>query len=229
LGERECSIQRKNQKLIEESPSTALNAKLRTAIMAAATRAANAVNYSGVGTVEFLLDADKNFYFMEMNTRLQVEHAVSEFVCGIDIVKWQIRVAAGQKLSFTQNDIKFNGHAIECRINAEDTSNNFLPCAGRISALHIPGGMGVRFDTALYQDYLVPPYYDSLLGKLIVHAQTREESIRKMRAALTELVIEGVCHTAELQMDILDDARFISGDYDTHFMENFKSVKPKKL
>lgn len=222
LGERECSVQRKNQKLLEESPSPAVDAKLRKAMTKAAVKGARAVGYRNAGTIEFLLDTEGNFYFMEMNTRLQVEHPITEAVSGVDIVKWQIRVAAGQPLGFTQKDIQLQGHAIECRINAEDTANNFMPCAGQIQLLHIPGGYGVRFDTALFQNCTVPPYYDSLLGKLIVYAPTREEAVRKMRAALGELVIEGVCHTAELQMDILDDHRFLQGDYDTHFMETIQ-------
>ncbi|HCA71864.1 MAG TPA: acetyl-CoA carboxylase biotin carboxylase subunit, partial [Ruminococcaceae bacterium] len=158
-------------------------------------------------------------YFMEMNTRLQVEHPVTEMVTGMDLVKWQIRVAAGTELPFAQDNIHLLGHAIECRINAEDPDNNFTPSCGKINLLHIPGGPWVRFDTALYQDYSVPPFYDSLLGKLIVHAPTREEAIRKMQAALAELVIEGVSHTAELQMDILSDPAFLDGSYHTDFME----------
>lgn len=219
LGERECSIQRKNQKMIEESPSPAVTPELRQKMAEAAVKAAKAVGYTGVGTIEFLLDPDKNFYFMEMNTRLQVEHPVTEMVSGIDLVKWQIRVAAGMPLAFTQDDIHISGHAIECRINAENPELNFRPSCGRISLLHIPGGPGVRFDTALYQDYMVPPFYDSLIGKLIVHAPTREEAIRKMQAALCELVVEGVDHNAELHMDILSTPAFKSGDYYTNFME----------
>ncbi|MDL2295085.1 ATP-grasp domain-containing protein, partial [Ruminococcaceae bacterium OttesenSCG-928-D13] len=222
LGERECSVQRRNQKLLEESPSPAVTPKLRKAMMAAAEKAARAVGYCNAGTVEFLLDTEGKFYFMEMNTRLQVEHPVTEMVTGIDLVKWQIRVADGQPLSFTQEDVQLRGHAIECRINAEDPTRNFLPSAGRVTLLHIPGGQGVRFDTALYQDGFVPPYYDSLLGKLIVHAPSRGEAVRKMRAALGELVIQGVCHTADLQLDILEDPRFLQGDYNTHFMENLQ-------
>ena len=185
----------------------------------AAAAAAGAVQYRNLGTIEFLVDSERNFYFMEMNTRLQVEHPVTEMVTGLDLVKWQIRVAAGLPLGFTQEEIALSGHAIECRINAEDPANNFLPSCGKISLLHIPGGPWVRFDTALYTDYVVPPYYDSLLGKLIVCAQTREEAVRKMRAALCELVIEGVTHTAELQMEILSDPEFLDGTYTTGFME----------
>lgn len=219
LGERECSIQRKNQKLLEESPSAAVGPELRKKMMKAAVKAAKAVDYRNVGTIEFLLDDEGNFYFMEMNTRLQVEHPVTEFVSGVDLVKWQIRAAAGQKLGFTQDDICLSGHSIEARINAEDPDQDFRPSAGKIGLLHIPGGNGVRFDTALYQDYVVPPFYDSLLGKLIVYAPTRDEAVRKMQAALSELVIDGVAHTTELQMDILDDKRFLTGTYTTDFME----------
>lgn len=219
LGERDCSIQRKNQKLLEESPSPFVTEEMRAKMMEAAAAVAKAVQYENVGTIEFLVDQERNFYFMEMNTRLQVEHPVTELVTGIDLVKWQIRTAAGLPLPFRQEDIVFNGCSIECRINAEDPSNQFTPSCGRISLLHIPGGPWVRFDTALYQDYLVPPYYDSLLGKLIVCAQTREEAIRKMRAALCELVIEGVTHTADLHLDILETPEFRAGTYTTDFME----------
>lgn len=219
LGERECSIQRKNQKLIEESPSPAVHPETRKKMIEIACKAAKAANYTGVGTIEFLFDAKGNFYFMEMNTRLQVEHPVTEMVTGIDLVKWQIRVAAGVPLNFTQKDIHFNGHAIECRINAEDPKKNFRPGCGRVSFLHIPGGPEVRFDTALYQDYFVPPFYDSLIGKLIVHAQTREEALHKMQASLCELIVEGVQHNAQLHLDILSDSEFESGNYFTDFME----------
>jgi len=218
LGERECSIQRKNQKLIEESPSPSITPEIRKKMIDISTKAAKAANYTNAGTIEFLFDTDGNFYFMEMNTRLQVEHTVTEMVTGIDIVKWQIRIASGSKLSFKQEDIKISGHAIECRINSENPRLDFRPSCGKISLLHIPGGPWVRFDTALYQDYVVPPFYDSMIGKLIVHANTRSEAIRKMQAALCELVIEGVEHNSELQMDILSDDEFISGNYFTNFM-----------
>src|SRR5699024_7500969 len=180
LGERECSIQRKNQKLIEECPASALDDPTRQRMIEVAAKAAKAVNYRNAGTVEFLYK-DGQFYFMEMNTRLQVEHTVTEMVTGLDLVKWQIRIAAGQKLGFSQKDIRLDGHAIECRINAENPEQNFRPSCGRITLLHIPGGPWVRFDTALYQDYFVPPYYDSMIGKLIVYAKTREEAIRKLQ------------------------------------------------
>ena len=219
LGERECSVQRKNQKLIEESPSPVVDEKTRRQMIDVSTKAAKAVGYQGVGTIEFLYDREGNFYFMEMNTRLQVEHPVTEMVTGIDLVKWQIRVAAGQPLGFSQEDIRLEGCAIECRINAENPSQGFRPSCGRVSLLHIPGGPWVRFDTALYQDYFVPPYYDSMIGKLIVHAKTREEAIRKMQAALCELVIEGLDHNAEFQMDVLEDEEFRNGTYTTNLME----------
>ncbi len=219
LGERECSVQRKNQKLIEESPSPVVDEETRRQMIDVSTKAAKAVGYQGVGTIEFLYDREGNFYFMEMNTRLQVEHPVTEMVTGIDLVKWQIRVAAGQPLGFSQEDIHLEGCAIECRINAENPSQGFRPSCGRVSLLHIPGGPWVRFDTALYQDYFVPPYYDSMIGKLIVHAKTREEAIRKMQAALCELVIEGLDHNAEFQMDVLEDEEFRNGTYTTNLME----------
>lgn len=219
LGERDCSVQRKHQKLLEESPATCVTPQLREKMMEASQKAAKAVHYRSLGTIEYLVDNSGNFYFMEMNTRLQVEHPVTEMVTGMDLVKWQIRVATGTELPFAQDNIHLLGHAIECRINAEDPDNNFTPSCGKINLLHIPGGPWVRFDTALYQDYSVPPFYDSLLGKLIVHAPTREEAIRKMQAALAELVIEGVSHTAELQMDILSDPAFLDGSYHTDFME----------
>ncbi len=218
LGERECSMQRKNQKMIEESPSTALNEQTRQKMIEASILAAKTVSYKNAGTIEFLLDKDGNFYFMEMNTRLQVEHPVTEMVTGVDLVKWQIRIAADAKLPFTQEDIKIDGHAIECRINAENPYKNFRPSCGKISVLHIPGGPWVRFDSAVYQDYEIPPFYDSMIGKLIVYAKTREECIRKMQASLCELVIEGVEHNLDFQMELLDDEKFKSGIYTTSFL-----------
>ncbi len=211
VGERECSIQNRNQKLLEESPSTAVTPKLREKMYAAAIKAAKAVHYTSLGTVEFLLDTNSDFYFMEMNTRLQVEHTVTEMVTGVDLVKWQIRIAAGVALDFTANDVKVNGHAIECRINAVGGADN---C---VRLLHSPGGFGVRFDTALYQDYKVPPFYDSMIAKLIVHAKTREEAIRKMEAALCEIVILGVETNRDTQLSILEDKDFIKGEYYTDF------------
>ena len=212
LGERECSIQRNNQKLIEESPSPGVSKEKRRELFAAATKAAKAVGYVNAGTVEFLMDKDKNFYFMEMNTRLQVEHPVSELVTGKDIVKWQIRIAAGVELDCTQDDIKVRGAAIECRINAGGV--------GKVNFLHIPSGPWVRFDTFLYQGYEVPPFYDSMLGKMIVFSSTREEAIRKMQSALCELVIGGLPNNIENQIDIIRDPVFQSGDYYTDFIKN---------
>ena len=212
LGERECSMQRKNQKLVEESPSTAVDSALREKLYAATLRAVQAVGYEGVGTVEYLLTREGEFYFMEMNTRLQVEHPVSELVTGKDIVKWQIRIAAGVELDCTQADIKVRGAAIECRINAGGV--------GKVNFLHIPSGPWVRFDTFLYQGYEVPPFYDSMLGKMIVFSSTREEAIRKMQSALCELVIGGLPNNIEDQIDIIRDPVFHSGDYYTDFIKN---------
>ena len=228
LGERECSVQRKNQKLIEESPSPAVTPDIRKEMMEAAKKAALAVNYESVGTVEFLLDSDNNFYFMEMNTRLQVEHPVTEMVTGLDLVQWQIRIAAGAILTITQDRVFIHGHAIECRINAENPDENFRPSCGTITKLHIPGGPSVRFDTAIYQDYSIPPYYDSMIGKLIVQARTRDYAIRKMKMALSELNIHGVEHNRNLQIDILSDRKFVDGTYTTDFMENRENNKKIK-
>ena len=212
FGERECSIQKNNQKLLEESPSPAVNDALREKLYGAAEKAAEAIGYVSAGTVEFLLDTDGNFYFMEMNARLQVEHAVTEQVTGIDLVKWQIRVAAGVPFDFCQEDVTLAGNSIECRINAASP--------GKVGFLHIPGGPRVRFDSALWTGCTVPPYYDSLLGKLIVHAATREEAIRKMHAALCELVIEGVPNNIDEQIEIISDERFRRGEYYTDFFGN---------
>lgn len=222
LGERECSVQRKNQKMIEESPSPALDEKTRKEMMIAAVKAAKAVNYVNAGTVEFLLDMDNNFYFMEMNTRLQVEHGVTEMVTGLDIVQWQIRIAAGAKLSRTQDSIFTHVNVIECRINAENPEKGFRPSCGRITRLHTPGGAFVRFDTAIYQDYFVPPYYDSMIGKLIVQARSRAEAIRKMKMALSELTIDGIDINRDLLAEILSDEQFVSGEYTTDFMAEFE-------
>ena len=213
LGERECSIQRNNQKLIEESPSPAVTPEVRQKLMETAARAAKASGYVNAGTVEFLMDKDRNFYFMEMNTRLQVEHPVSELVTGVDIVKWQIRIAAGVPLDFTQEDIHVHGAAIECRINALGP--------GKVDFFHTPGGPWVRFDTFLYQGYDIPPYYDSMLGKMIVYSSTREEAIRKMQSALCELVVGGTKNNIEDQIEIIRDERFKKGDYYTDFMKHF--------
>lgn len=216
LGERECSIQRNNQKLIEESPSPAVTPELRARLMDTAARAAKASHYVNAGTVEFLMDRDHNFYFMEMNTRLQVEHPVSELVTGVDIVKWQIRIAAGVPLDFTQEDIRVQGAAIECRINAKGP--------GKVGFFHTPGGPWVRFDTFLYEGYEIPPYYDSMLGKMIVYSSTREAAIRKMMAALSELVVWGTQNNIEDQIEIIRDERFKKGDYYTDFMKTFQGT-----
>ena len=219
LGERDCSIQRRRQKLVEESPSKALNPELRAKMGAAAVAAAQAAGYVGAGTVEFVLSPDGEFYFIEMNTRIQVEHPVTELVTGVDLVKEQLRVAAGLPLSFSQEDIHVTGHAIECRINAEDPEQDFRPCPGKTEFLHLPGGPGVRVDTALYCGYEVPPYYDSLVAKVLVHASTRLEAIRRMRRSLEELVIEGYPTNASLAHLIMHDSEFVKGSYDTGFMD----------
>ena len=223
LGERECSVQRHNQKLIEESPSPSISEETREKMIDAAIKAAHAVNYNSVGTVEFLYDKDGNFYFMEMNTRLQVEHGVTEMVTGADLVQWQIRVAAGVEFTRAQKDIYFHGHAIECRINAEDPKNNYRPSCGQVTGLHVPGGSFVRFDTALYQNYSIPPFYDSMIGKVIVQGRTRELAIRKMKMALSELSIQGVTVNRDMMIDILSDESFIDGSYTTDFMEEFEN------
>lgn len=212
LGERDCSMQRRNQKLIEETPSPAVDKAQRDKIIELAIDAVKKIGYVGLGTMEFLLDKEGNFWFMEMNVRLQVEHCVTEMLTGIDLVKWQIRIAAGIGINFEQKNIRMRGSAIECRINAQS--------CGTLGMLHIPGGPFVRFDTSLVEGVSVSPYYDSLIGKLIVHAGTREEALRKMRAALCELVIEGIATNIEEQLRIIDDDRFISGDYDLTFMGN---------
>ena len=222
LGERDCSLQRKNQKILEESPSPAVTEERRRELEGLCEKAVRAVGYTGAGTVEFLMDGGGRFYFMEMNTRLQVEHPVTEMVTGVDLVKWQIRVAAGLPLDFSEAPV--SGHAIECRINAENPKENFRPSCGRIALLHIPGGPRVRFDTALYQDYVVPPFYDSMIGKLIVHAATRDEAVRKMEAALGELVIEGVDHNREFLLELLGEEEFRSGRYTTGFLAERGSV-----
>lgn len=212
LGDRDCSLQRRNQKLLEETPSPAVNDAQRQKIIALAVDAVKKIGYVGAGTLEFLLDRDGSFWFMEMNVRLQVEHCVTETLTGFDLVKWQIRIAAGIPLSFTQKDVKMKGSAIECRINAGS--------CGTLKMLHVPGGPSVRFDTCLIAGAVVSPYYDSLLGKLIVYAKTREETLRKMRAALCELVIDGLPTNIEEQLRIIEDERFASGNYDLTFMGN---------
>ena len=224
LGERDCSLQRNNQKVLEESPSVAIGKTLRAQIGDAAIRAAKAVHYENAGTIEFLLDEKTlEFYFMEMNTRVQVEHPVTEFVTGVDIVKEQIRIAAGQPLSVTQDDITITGHAIECRINAENPKFNFAPSPGKITDLYLPsGGVGLRVDSAVYNGYSIPPYYDSMIAKIIVHGENRFDALMKMQRALYELEIEGITTNAEFQMDLISDGHVIAGDYDTSFlMETF--------
>lgn len=220
LGERECSVQRRNQKLIEESPAPCLEGRddVRERMHRAARDLARAVGYEGAGTIEFLYSDDGQFYFMEMNTRLQVEHPVTEFVTDTDLVKWQLRVAAGQPLPFSREDVPMRGHAMECRINAE--TPEFLPSCGTVTMLHVPGGPRVRFDSALFPGASVPPYYDSMLAKVIVCAPTREGAIRKMRSALGELVIEGVEENSDLQLRILSNEEFLSGNYHTNLMEH---------
>lgn len=221
LGERDCSIQRRHQKVLEESPSVAISDELRRQMGETAVRAAKAVGYENAGTIEFLLDKNKNFYFMEMNTRIQVEHPVTELVSGMDLIKEQIRVAAGEPLSVVQKDIHLKGHAIECRINAENPSKNFMPCPGMITNIHTPGGNGVRVDTHIYNDYKVPANYDSMLMKLIVHGKDREEAIAKMRSALGELIIEGIDTNLDFQFEILCHPAYEDGDTDTHFIQTY--------
>ena len=219
LGERDCSIQRKNQKVIEETPSTIVDEKLRAKMGEMAVRAAKAANYSSCGTVEFLVDSDKNFYFMEMNTRIQVEHPITEMRTGIDIAKEQIRIAAGEKLKFKQKEINFRGHSIECRINAENPSKNFMPCPGKITELNLPGGNGIRIDTAIYSGYEIPSNYDSMLAKIIVHGSSRNEAIAKMKRALEECVIDGVDTNIDFLFGIIKNNDFIRGNFDTSFIE----------
>jgi acetyl-CoA carboxylase biotin carboxylase subunit len=218
LGERDCSIQRRNQKVLEEAPCPILTQKLREKMGKTSLLAAKYVGYKGAGTVEFLLDKDNNFYFMEMNTRIQVEHPITELVTGIDIVKEQIKIAAGEKLDIMQEDVEVKGHSIECRINAEDTENGFMPCPGKVKVLFIPGGLGVRVDTHLYDGYIVPPFYDSMIAKLIVHGKDREEAINRMRRALSEFLVEGIKTNIEYQFNIINNESFIKGDYDTGFI-----------
>lgn len=218
FGERDCSIQRNHQKMIEESPSVALTPELRRRMGDAAVRAAKAVHYESAGTIEFLLDKDKNFYFMEMNTRIQVEHPVTEMVSGVDLMKEMIRVAAGEPLSVKQEDIHLQGHAMECRINAEDPAHHFRPCPGVIEEIHLPGGNGVRIDTAAYNGYEIPPFYDSMIAKVIVHGRTRQEAIDKMRSTLGELIIDGVTTNVDFQYEILDNEDFQAGEITTDFI-----------
>lgn len=231
LGERDCSLQRNNQKVLEESPSVAIGKTLRRKIGEAAVRAAKSVGYENAGTIEFLFDEDKReFYFMEMNTRVQVEHPITEFVTGVDIVKEQIKIAAGQELPFNQEDIHITGHAIECRINAENPAFNFAPSPGKISNLYLPsGGVGLRVDSAVYPGYTIPPYYDSMIAKIIVHGENRFDALMKMQRALYELEIDGVVTNSGFQLDLISDPHVIAGDYDTAFlMEKFLPAYQKK-
>lgn len=219
LGERDCSVQRNHQKLIEESPCIAITEELRNKMGEAAVKAAKAAHYKNAGTIEFLLEKNEQFYFMEMNTRIQVEHPVTEWVTGLDLIKEQIRIASGLPLSYTKNDIHLTGHAIECRINAENPKKNFMPSPGHITEIYLPGGNGVRIDTAIYSGYTVPAYYDSMLAKLIVYADTREEAISKMRSALGEVIIEGIETNIDYQYEIISHPDYISGDIDIEFIE----------
>ena len=223
LGERDCSIQRRNQKMIEETPSGILDEKTRKMMGETAVKAVKEIGYTNAGTIEFLVDKNKDFYFMEMNTRVQVEHPITEMVTGIDIVKEQIRIANGEKLKFDQDDIKFFGHSMEVRINAEDPDKNFMPCPGLITGLHLPGGNGVRVDTAIYSGYMVPPTYDSMLAKIIVHGKDREESVAKMKSALAELVVDGIKTNVDFVLKILDDKDFHDDNYDTSYLNKFLS------
>ncbi len=221
LGERDCTIQRNHQKMIEESPSMAISEELREEMGSTAIRAAKAAGYENAGTIEFLLDKDNHYYFMEMNTRIQVEHPVTEMVTGIDLIKEQILIADGQELSVTQSDISINGHAIECRINAEDPQKGFRPCPGKIDYLHIPGGNDIRVDTAIYEGYHIPPNYDSMILKLIVHDKNRFAAIHKMQSALGELVINGVNTNIDFLFSIFSDSTFKNGEITTDYIENF--------
>ncbi|MCG3089037.1 acetyl-CoA carboxylase biotin carboxylase subunit [Sporosarcina cyprini] len=226
LGERDCSIQRRMQKLLEEAPSPALTPELRQEMGEAAVKAAEAVNYRGAGTVEFIFDhINKKFYFMEMNTRIQVEHPVTEMITGIDLIKQQLLVAAGEKLAYKQEDIKINGWAMECRINAENPEKNFMPSPGKVTMYMAPGGFGVRVDSAMYPGYSIPPFYDSMVAKLIVHGDTREEAVARMKRALGEFIIEGVNTTIPFHSNLMDHEVFKSGDFDTKFLEKYDVMK----
>lgn len=228
LGERDCSIQRRHQKLIEECPSPVVDDRLRRELGRAALEAVSASHYVNAGTVEFLLDKDHNFYFIEMNTRIQVEHPITEMVSGIDLVKEQIKIAAGRSLEYKQSQIKLRGHSFECRINAEDPEK-FTPCPGTITAFHLPGGPGIRVDSGIYLNAVVTPHYDSLIAKLIVHAGTRDEAIAKMRGALSEFVVEGIKTTLPLHKRVFEDPAFIKGRFSTNFLERFLSSLPLPL
>ena len=219
LGERDCSVQRRNQKVLEETPSGVLDEKTRKKMGEVAVKAVKEIGYSNAGTIEFLVDKNKDFYFMEMNTRVQVEHPVTEMVTGVDIIKEQIKIASGEELQYKQEDIKFEGHSMEVRINAENPDKNFMPCPGTITGLHVPGGNGIRVDTAIYSGYTVPPTYDSMLAKLIVHGKTREESIAKMKSAVAEFVVEGITTNIDFLLKILENENFKANNYDTSFIQ----------
>ena len=219
LGERDCSIQRNHQKMIEETPSTIIDDKLRNKMGVAAVKAAKAAGYTSCGTVEFLVDDNRDFYFMEMNTRIQVEHPITEMRTGIDLVKEQIRIAAGEELKWKQKEIIWKGHALECRINAENPSKNFMPSPGTIQEMNLPGGNGIRIDTAIYSGYTIPPYYDSMIAKIITYGVNRNEAISKMKRALEELVIDGVETNRDFLFDIIRNPNFIRGNFDTSFIE----------
>ncbi len=225
LGERDCSIQRRHQKVLEESPSAALDEDLRRRMGEAAVKAAKAVGYENAGTIEFLLDKHKNFYFMEMNTRIQVEHPVTEAVTDIDLIKNQIRIAEGQPLRYEQEDVRISGHAIECRINAENPEKGFIPSPGKVTRLHLPGGKGIRVDTAMYAGYTIPPYYDSMIAKLIVHGKSRKEAIKKMKSALSEFIVEGVDTNIDFQLEIMNHPEFVEGNIDTSFIEHMDDAE----
>ena len=219
LGDRDCTVQRKNQKMLEESPSDYIDEKLRQKMEKVSVKAIEKIGYTNAGTIEYLVDKEGNFYFMEMNTRLQVEHPVTELVTGVDLVKEQINIASGKKLSKEVMNLHIKGHSIECRINAENPDKNFMPCPGKITGLHIPGGNGIRVDSAIYQDYIIPPNYDSMIAKLIVHGKDREECINKMKSALGEFVIEGITTNIDFLYKILENPEFIKNDYDTSFIK----------
>ena len=219
LGERDCSVQRRNQKVLEETPSGILDEKTRNKMGEIAVKAVKEIGYSNAGTIEFLVDKNKDFYFMEMNTRVQVEHPITEAITGIDIIKEQLKIASGEILEYNQKDINFNGHSMEVRINAENPEKNFMPCPGKITGLHLPGGNGIRIDTAIYADYVVPPTYDSMLAKLIVHGKNREESINKMKSAIAEFVVDGITTNIDFLLKILENENFKNNNYDTSFIQ----------